>query len=149
MIESQMFKCPRGALETGLVVCDRISSAAALLRQVGDAEAASFAEPLELLRKCYEGTLWAAVDFHSLRALQDHYISGRRTAALLENAGQEIRLPQEEDARALDRLFSEAIAAADDGSRACRVQRPGIGADLDAMRSGREVLAELIRELQN
>ena len=126
MIESSMFTCPDVAREEGLVTCERMRRALELLQAnaIGS-PSERYIKPLEALLDCHEATMWAAVDFHGLQHLDEHYLSCCRTEALLGGVSDDIELPQAEDTALRRRLLNEAAAAARAGGRPCRVSRPG------------------------
>jgi hypothetical protein len=127
MIESSMFTCPDVVGEEGTVTCERMRQALELLQTnaIGT-PAERYIMPLEALLDCHEASLWAAVDFHGLQHLDDHYMSCCRTEALLGGVLDDIELPRAEDTELLRRLLNEAAAAARAGGRPCRVSRPGV-----------------------
>jgi len=126
MIESSMFACPDVAREEGVIACERMHQALQLLQAnaIGT-PSERYIKPLEALLDCHEASLWAAVDFHGLQHLDDHYMSCSRTEALLGGVLDDIELPRSEDTALLRRLLNEAAAAARAGGRPCRVSRPG------------------------
>ena len=144
MIESSMFTCPETSREKGIVSCDHMRQALQLLNEKAiDCHAKVYIKPLQALLDCHEASLWAAVDFHGLQHLDDHYISCSRTAVLLEGVLEEIELPEKDDTGLLRELLSEAIDAARQGGRPCRVSRPGSHLGLSFRNEWENAVAEL------
>jgi hypothetical protein len=126
MIESVMFTCPRSTVEAGLTVCSKLRDAVDFLKDKATGTAAeAYITPVESLLMCFEASLWAAVDFHGLGQLQDHYVSCCRTAALLEDALEDISLPNTSDTHAFRTMLRHVIALAREGGRDCMVNNHG------------------------